>query len=626
MRRVRAGSRDRRRSRSSFALGRRRVLGANRSCAPACPSSTARVRVRGLQSAVTVERDALGIPTIRGISRDDVARATGFVHAQDRFFQMDLARRRAAGELSALVGDAALQLDRAGAGAPLPRRGAPGRGAAGAARPDRPRGLRRRRQPRPGDARRQPVRVPDPAAGAAAVAAEDSLLVVLSMFVTLQDPDGEYESTLATMHDVLPPEMFDLLAPRGTEWDSPIVGAPFTTPDVPGPEVYNLRRKRNGKPEIDLRTDREVAAREAANPWAPAPRRRRARQQQLGGVGRAHRQRRARSSPTTCTSTSACRTRGIARVLEWRDEADPSQTRAARRARRSPATRRSSPAATPTWRGGSPTRRWTASDLVLLELDPMDPNRYWTPWGWRTFDRYNETIEVTGGDAGEAATCAGPSGGRCSAPITRAGCAPTPGRRTRPSGSPRRCCRSSRRARSKRRSTPPTGSARRRRTWCVADRSGRIGWTIYGTLPRRIGFDGQLPESWADGWRGWNGWLDAGRVPADRRSAGRPPVDRQRPRRGRQHARRARRRQLRRGRARARDPRSAARARAVHGARHARHPARRALHVPVALARSDPAPPRRRTPSPATRRARASARSSRRTGPARRRRIRPPTG
>src|SRR5690348_3769022 len=48
------------------------------------------VRVRGLQSAVTVERDALGIPTIRGISREDVARATGFVHAQDRFFQMDL--------------------------------------------------------------------------------------------------------------------------------------------------------------------------------------------------------------------------------------------------------------------------------------------------------------------------------------------------------------------------------------------------------------------------------------------------------------------------------------------------------------------------------------------------------
>src|SRR5699024_5881457 len=41
-----------------------------------------------------------------------VARATGFLHAQDRFFQMDLQRKRAAGELSALVGVRALLADR----------------------------------------------------------------------------------------------------------------------------------------------------------------------------------------------------------------------------------------------------------------------------------------------------------------------------------------------------------------------------------------------------------------------------------------------------------------------------------------------------------------------------------
>src|SRR5829696_81209 len=73
------------------------------------PHLNGTVRARGLQSAVTIERDALGIPTIRGISREDVARATGFVHAQERFFQMDLARRRAAGELAALVGDVAVR-------------------------------------------------------------------------------------------------------------------------------------------------------------------------------------------------------------------------------------------------------------------------------------------------------------------------------------------------------------------------------------------------------------------------------------------------------------------------------------------------------------------------------------
>ncbi len=55
---------------------------------------------------------------------------------------------------------------------------------------------------------------------------EDSLLVVLSMFITLQDYTGSYESTLATMTDVMPKAMVDLLAPDGTEWDSPVVGAP----------------------------------------------------------------------------------------------------------------------------------------------------------------------------------------------------------------------------------------------------------------------------------------------------------------------------------------------------------------------------------------------------------------
>src|SRR5215217_5124913 len=66
----------------------------------------------GLSSPVTVTRDALGIPTIRGATRADVARATGFLHAQDRFFQMDLSRRRAAGELAALIGGRAVAIDR----------------------------------------------------------------------------------------------------------------------------------------------------------------------------------------------------------------------------------------------------------------------------------------------------------------------------------------------------------------------------------------------------------------------------------------------------------------------------------------------------------------------------------
>ena len=69
-------------------------------------------QLAGVSAPVTVTRDALGIPTIQGLTRADVARATGFLHAQDRFFQMDLTRRRAAGELAALVGRRALTADR----------------------------------------------------------------------------------------------------------------------------------------------------------------------------------------------------------------------------------------------------------------------------------------------------------------------------------------------------------------------------------------------------------------------------------------------------------------------------------------------------------------------------------
>lgn len=68
--------------------------------------------VAGLSAPVKIERDALGVPTITGATRADVARATGFLHAQDRYFQMDLLRRRGAGELSELFGAAAVELDK----------------------------------------------------------------------------------------------------------------------------------------------------------------------------------------------------------------------------------------------------------------------------------------------------------------------------------------------------------------------------------------------------------------------------------------------------------------------------------------------------------------------------------
>ena len=76
------------------------------------PQLDGSVGAAGLRAPVTVTRDAAGVPTIRGSDRGDVAYATGFVHAQERFFQMDLLRRSASGELAALLGQALLPVDR----------------------------------------------------------------------------------------------------------------------------------------------------------------------------------------------------------------------------------------------------------------------------------------------------------------------------------------------------------------------------------------------------------------------------------------------------------------------------------------------------------------------------------
>jgi penicillin amidase len=70
------------------------------------------LRQPGLRGAVRITRDSRGVPTIEATDRMDLAYATGFVHAQDRYFQMDLSRRLAAGELAELFGSVALEQDR----------------------------------------------------------------------------------------------------------------------------------------------------------------------------------------------------------------------------------------------------------------------------------------------------------------------------------------------------------------------------------------------------------------------------------------------------------------------------------------------------------------------------------
>ncbi|MGE5190018.1 MAG: penicillin acylase family protein [Gemmatimonadota bacterium] len=70
------------------------------------------VPVPGISAPVAIVRDRLGIPHITAGSDRDLYFAQGFVHAQDRLFQMDFERRLARGELAELLGKNALPADR----------------------------------------------------------------------------------------------------------------------------------------------------------------------------------------------------------------------------------------------------------------------------------------------------------------------------------------------------------------------------------------------------------------------------------------------------------------------------------------------------------------------------------
>ena len=469
------------------------------------------VRLEGLASPVTVTRDSLGIPTISGASRRDVARATGFLHAQDRFFQMDLARRRAAGELSGLVGAAALDADReirlhrfrATAHRALASTGGEWRSVLDAYTEGVNTGLAALEAP--------PFeylllrQTPQP------WRSEDSILVVLSMFITLQGDGEGYESTLGVLHDVLPPAMADFLAPRGTEWDTPLLGEAFAVPPVPGPDVYDLRTRpaARGRPApLSLDVTREAGPMAAilgqpageavvgSNNWAVSGR--------LTADGRA------------IVANDMHLTVGVPNiwyraVLDWSDPSGPDGRRQVMGV--------TLPGVPIVVVGSNRHVAWgftnaqgDFSDLIVLELNPEDPGQYRTPGGWRAFAEHEEVIAVDGeADHVEPVrwTIWGPvlgtdHQGRLQAlrwvahDADRLGASPLGIEAARTVEEA---------------FAAVNGLGTPAQNFVVADETGRIGWTIYGSIPRRVGFDGRLPASWADGSRGWDGWLDPSEYP-----------------------------------------------------------------------------------------------------------------
>jgi len=204
------------------------------------PQLDGTLKLAGLTAPVTVTRDQLGVPGISAHSRLDAVRALGFLHAQDRFFQMDLMRRLASGELAALVGPAALKVDEQHR---LFRLRAVAHEVLAQATPEQltyidaytagvNAGLHAlKARPFEYGLLRQRPRNWEP---------EDSVLVIFAMYFDLQDAYDRRESDLALMHETLPGPLFEFLHAPGTQWDAPLTGEAFTTPPIPSDKQVDI--------------------------------------------------------------------------------------------------------------------------------------------------------------------------------------------------------------------------------------------------------------------------------------------------------------------------------------------------------------------------------------------------
>lgn len=467
------------------------------------PVLDGRVTLAGLDAPVTIARDALGIPAVTAASRLGLARAVGFLHGQERFFQMDLQRRQPAGELAALVGPAALNADRA-------------------LRVHRFRHIARLAlEKAPADYRAEldayaaGVNAGLAALGAAPFeylalrvtpspwTAEDSMLTLIAMSVTLQGSQWEYERTLGTLNDLLPAPMFEFLAGRASDWESPIVGAPHPVPPVPGPEVFDLRAMAPARAAARapvaagpdtlpwwIRLPREEEATLGSNNWA------------VSG---------ARSKTGSAMVANDMHLRLAVPNIWYRatyvlpDDARPGATRTL-----SGVTLPGGPQLAVGTNGdiawGFTNSAGDWSDVVIVEPAPGDPARYQTPDGPRAFETVAESIVVKGAAAVPLEvrwTIWGPvvardHRGRDLAirwvAHDPAVLATDPGRIAR--------------ARSVEDALQlAVGASLAAQNLVVGDRAGRIAWTIYGAIPRRVGYAGDIPSAWADGTHRWDGYL-----------------------------------------------------------------------------------------------------------------------
>jgi penicillin G amidase len=452
--------------------------------------------VDGLQRQVVIERDGYGVPTIRGSDFFDVIFGHGFAQAQDRFFQMDGTRRLAAGEVSAIAGPALLESDKA-------------------ARRHRFRDVARRivedlndfdhavlehftagvnaaLEQMPGRLFEYSIIQATPKPWAI----EDSALVLLGMFDMLQI-EGAIERRVGVMHAALPEELAKFLTPRASRFDALLL--PHVLNDgqlvndwepmpIPGPEIIDLRDLVAASVSDDLVEPAPIAL--GSNNWAVAAARTK--------DGRAI----IANDPHLPYMVPGVWYRT---VLEW----DGGR-----------AAGLSMPGAPGIIIGTNEHVAWGFTnmmgdfqDYIIIEVHPDDPSLYRTPNGYEPFGEIVEEIEVRGRNA-ERLTLRSTGWGIVTdedwqgRPLVLKWTALDPQMVNF-------------RILDMMYAESLDDAVDAARSWhgpsqniVIADADGRIAWVVCGYLPKRVGFDGMTPTSWACGNVGWHGQLDESRRPA----------------------------------------------------------------------------------------------------------------
>jgi len=205
------------------------------------PRLDGQIAAASLTRPATLERDALGTATIRAASRNDALYALGFVHAQERYFEMDLMRRLAAGELSELVGAAAIDADKLHR--PLRMR----------ARAETALAAMTAEQRATLAAYREGINAGLAALGSrpweywllgsppAAWRDADSLLAADAMYLDLHDAQNQRELAFSKIKAALGEKVYKFLAASGGPWDAPLLGPAMRYPELPAAADLDLR-------------------------------------------------------------------------------------------------------------------------------------------------------------------------------------------------------------------------------------------------------------------------------------------------------------------------------------------------------------------------------------------------